>query len=180
MFETTPPQPLPDGFDVSGDLSGDLSGELADLSDPVAQVIAAELASGFIRLCMCRTEPIVARLARFEAVLDKPGVIGLEKRLLAHRLYRDIDRQVFDLLRQCIPLPQAETVWSRIEVLLRERFADVVGTAASFLLSDDRDTAIQMATVATTMAAREVRSAVAGIIAEVHQLDEGESQRGAR
>lgn len=154
MFETTPPQQQPDGID------------LTELADPVAQVVAAELASSFIRLCMCRTEPVVERLARLEAVLGKPGVIGLEKRLMAQRLYRDIDRQVFDLVRRCVPLAHAEAAWSRIENLLREQFADVVGTAASFLISDDRDTAIQMATVATTMAARELRPRVAEILSQ--------------
>jgi hypothetical protein len=61
---------------------------------------------------------------------------------------------------------------ARIEALLRERFADVVDTAASYVLSDDREVAIQMATVATTMAAREVRSGIAEIIGQTRLGDE--------
>ena len=61
---------------------------------------------------------------------------------------------------------------SRLEDLLREKFAEVVATAASYLLSDDRDTAIQMACVATTMAAREVRSQGADIIGQTHACAE--------
>lgn len=46
------------------------------------------------------------------------------------------------------------------------QFGDVVKTAVSYLLSHDRDTAIQMTSVATTMAGREVRRAVSQIIAD--------------
>jgi superfamily II DNA/RNA helicase len=75
-------------------------------------------------------------------------------------------------LRGCVPLEHAEFALARIEALLRERFADVVDTAASYVLSDDREVAIQMATVATTMAAREVRSGIAEIIGQTRLGDE--------
>jgi hypothetical protein len=153
--------PLPDSCD------------LADLSDPLAAVVAVELASRFVRLCMCQTEPIVARLARHEAALGKRGGIALEKRTVAQRLYRMIDTDVFHGLSAAVPLAHAEFALSRIEVLLREQFAEVVGTTASYLLSDGRDTAIQMATVATTMAAREVRTQVAAIIGQTRESVDG-------
>ena len=160
MFETTPPQPLPDSVD------------LTQLDDPMAAVTAAELTGSFVQLCMCSTEPMVARLAGQEVMLRKPGGIELTKRMFALQLYRRIEADVFGLLRTCVPLAHAGFALSRIEALLREHFADVIGTAASYLLSDDRDTAIQMATVATTMAARELRSGVAAIIGETRDLDE--------
>ena len=148
--------------------------DLADLADPVAAVVAVELASCFVRLCMCQTEPIVARLARHEVALRKRGGIALEKRTVAQRLYRLIDAEVFHGLSAAVPLSHAEFALSRIEVLLRRQFAEVVGTAASYLLSDSRDAAIQMATVATTMAAREVRGQIAGIIGETRRpADDG-------
>lgn len=162
MFETTPPQPLPaaDGID------------LADLADPLAGVAAAELTSSFVQLCMCSTEPIVSRLAGQEVMLRKPGGIELSKRMFAQQLYRRIDADVFHLLRSCVPLSHAEIALAQLEDLLRLKFAEVVETAASYVLSDDRDTAIQMACVATTMAARELRGAVAGIIGATHLSDE--------
>ena len=155
MSETTPP-------------ASD-SCDLADLADPVAAVVAVELTSRFVRLCMCQTEPIVARLARNEPTLRKPGGLDLYKRTVAQRLYRLIDAEVFAELSAAVPLSHAEFALSRIEVLLRRQFADVVGTAASYLLSDGRDAAIQMATVATTMAAREVRTQVAVIIGQTRE-----------
>lgn len=162
MFETTPPQTPAGPDDI----------DLTELEDPVAGVIAAELASCFVQLCMCSTEPVVAKLAGQESMLRKPGGIDLSKRVFAQQLYRRIDADVFHLLRRCVPLAHAEFALSRIEVLLREQFADVVETAASYLLSDDREVAIQMATVATTMAAREVRSQVAGIIGQTRQFED--------
>lgn len=160
MFETTPPQPLPDSID------------LADLDDPLAGVVAAELTSCFVQLCMCSTEPIVAKLAGQQVMLAKPGGIALSKRVYAQQMYRRIDADIFHLLRGCVPLEHAEFALAQIEALLRERFADVVDTAASYVLSDDREVAIQMATVATTMAAREVRSGVAEIIGQTRLCDE--------
>lgn len=163
MFETTPPQ-MPSQ-------PGSESIDLSELEDPLAAVMAAELSSSFVQLCMCSTEPVVAKLAGQEVMLRKPGGVDLSKRVFAQQLYRRIDADVFHLLRRCVPLAHAEFALSRIETLLRAQFADVIETAASYLLSDDRDTAIQMATVATTMAAREVRSQVAEIIAQTRQLD---------
>jgi len=152
VFETTPFPPLPDSIDIT------------ELTDPVASVIAAELTDRFVRLSMGQTEPVVARLARNEATLRKPGGIDLEKMTVAQLLYRRIETAVFRQLSLTVPLSHAEFALSRIEVLLREQFAEITGTAASYLLSDGRDAAIQMATVATTMAAREVRSGLVGII----------------
>jgi len=164
MFETSPPapQPLPppEGVDLAG------------LDDPLAAVAAAELASCFVQVCMCSTEPVVARLAEQEVMLLKPGGVELSRRVFAQQLYRRVEADVFALLRSCVPLENAEFALSRLEDLLREKFADVVATAASYLLSDDRDTAIQMACVATTMAARAVRSQVADIIGQTHVVEE--------
>ena len=160
MFETTPPPPLPDSIDS------------ADLDDPLAGVVAAELGSRFVRLCMSWTEPVVAKLAGQQMMLAEPGGIALSTRVYAQQMYRRIDADVFHLLRGSVPLEHAEFALTRIEALLRQHFADVVETAASYLLSDDRETAIQMATVATTMAAREVRTGVAGIIARTHLVGE--------
>ena len=162
MFETTPPQPLPDGVDLV---------DLAELADPVAAVVAAELTARFIQLCMGQAEPVVSRLARSEVTLRKPGGIDLEKMTLAQLLYRQIETKVFRQLSRTVPLSHAEFALSRIEILLREQFADVVGTAASYLLSDGRDVAIQMAAVATTMAAREVRRGMVGIIGHTRPDD---------
>lgn len=160
MFETTPPQPMPDSID------------LAELADPVAAVVAAELTGRFIQLCMGQAEPVVARLARNEVTLRKPGGIDLEKMTLAQLLYRQIDSKVFRQLSRTVPLSHAEFALSRIEVLLREQFADVVGTAASYLLTDGRDVAIQMVAVATTMAARDVRRRMVEIIGQTREEDE--------
>ena len=152
MPDTTPP--APDSCD------------LADLTDPVAAVVAVEVARSFLQLCMCQTEPMVARLAHNEAALRRPGGIELDKRTVAQRLYRRIDAEVFAKLSAAVPLSPAEFALSRIETMLRRQFAEVVGTAASYLLSDGRDAAIQMATVATTMAARDVRAEIAAIIGQ--------------
>ncbi|MFM9034407.1 MAG: hypothetical protein ACKOQ4_08985 [Mycobacterium sp.] len=163
MPDTYPSQPLPDSVDLSVDL--------AQLEDPLAAVTAADLTSRFVRLVMCSTEPLVTKLAGQEVMLRLPGGIDLSKRVFAQHLYRRIDADVFGMLRACVPLTHAADALWLIECLLREQFADVVGTAASYLLSDDRDTAIQMATVATTMAAREVRSGVADIIIRTRESD---------
>lgn len=160
MFDTTPPQPGPDSID------------LADLDDPLAGVVAAELTSRFVQLCMYSTEPMVAKLACQQVMLGKPGGAELSQRVFAQQMYRRIDADVFHLLRGCVPLAHAEFALSRIETMLRERFAEIVSTAVSYVLSDDREVAIQMTTVATTMAAREVRSQVAAIIGETRLLDE--------
>jgi hypothetical protein len=146
--------------------------DLSELEDPVAAVLAAELTSCFVQLCLCSAEPIVAKLAGQEVMLRKPGGIDLSKRVFAQQLYRRIDTDVFQLLRSCVPLEHAEFALSRIEVALREQFADIVATAASHVLSDDREVALQMAAVATTMAAREVRAEVMAIIAATRQSDE--------
>jgi hypothetical protein len=170
MPETTPPQPSPDAIDLT-----DLT-DLADLADPVAAVVAVEMTTSFVRLCLCQTEPMVARLACNEATLRKPGGLELEKRTLSKELYRLIDRTVFRQLSAAVPLSHAEFALSRVETMLREQFAEIAGTAASDLLTDDRDTAIQMAAVAITMAAREVRAQVADVIAATRQRDEPEDE----
>lgn len=156
MFETTPPQP--ESFDTDA-----LSEEL---EDPIAGVVAVELSRRFVRLCLCWTEPMVDDLSSQETMLRKPGGPELAERMLAQRLYQRIDPQVFGLLRTCVPLAYAEFTLSLMEEMLRGQFGDVVKTAVSYLLSHDRDTAIQMTSVATTMAGREVRRAVSQIIAD--------------
>lgn len=164
MFDTTAPQPQPspslDGVDLAG------------LADPVAGVVAAELSSCFVQLCMCATEPMVARLASQEVMLRLPGGVELSKRVYAQQLYRRIDAEVFHLLRNCVPLEHAEVALSQAEEMLRAKFAAVVETAASYLLSDDRETAIQMAAVATTMAAREVRGELAEIVGRAYPAEQ--------
>lgn len=162
MFETTPPQP--DSFDP--DLPTD------DLTDPVGGVVAVELSRRFVRLCLSWSEPMAADLAAQEAVLRQPGGADLAERMLAQRLYQRIDPQVFRLLRVCVPLAQAEFALSRTEELLRAKFGEVVRTMIGYLLSHDRDTAIQMGAVAITMAGREVRAAVADIVADTHLTED--------
>jgi hypothetical protein len=71
-----------------------------------------------------------------------------------------------------VPLTHAEFTLSQMEEMLRGKFGEVVRTLAGFLLSHDRDTAIQMGAVAITMAGREVRAAVAAIIADTHLADD--------
>ena len=164
MFETTPPQPAPDSFDP--EMVAD------DLIDPVGGVVAVELSRRFVRLCLSWSEPMVADLAAQETMLRQPGGMNLAERMLAQRLYQRIDPQVFRLLRVCVPLTRAEFSLSQMEEMLRGKFGEVVRTLVSYLLSHDRDTAIQMGAVAITMAGREVRSAVAAIIADTHLADD--------
>lgn len=164
MFETTPPQPAPDSFDPDT-----LSDELID---PVGGVVAVELSRRFVRLCLSWSEPMAADLAAQETVLRQPGGADLAERMLAQRLYQRIDPQVFRLLRVCVPLSHAEFTLSRTEEMLRAKFGEVVRTMISYLLSHDRDTAIQMGAVATTMAGREVSAAVAAIVADTHPADD--------
>ena len=159
MFETTPPSPGPDLAD------------LADLTDPIGSVIAIELSRSFIRRCLSGAEPIVSELAGQESTLRKSGGVELAKRLMSQRLYHRMDADVFRLLRRCVPLSHAAGALTEIEDVLRTQFAEVIGTAASYLLSDDRDVAIQMTAVATTMAGREVHSAIAGIVAANRESD---------
>lgn len=164
MFETTPPQPAPD--DVDPEMLVD------DLTDPIGGVIAVELSRRFVRLCLSWSEPMVADLAGQEVVLRQPGGADLAERMLAQRLYQRIDPQVFRLLRVCVPLAHAEFALCRMEEMLRAKFGEVVRAMTSYLLSHDRDTAIQMGAVAITMAGREVRAAVAQIIADSHVADD--------
>lgn len=166
MFETTPPQPAPDSFDPDLDLSAD------DLTDPVGGVVAVELSRRFVRLCLSWSEPMVADLAGQESMLRQPGGADLAERILAQRLYQRIDPLVFRLLRVCVPLAHAECTLGKTEEMLRAKFAEVVRTLVSYLLSHDRDTAIQMGAVAITMAGREVRAAVAAIVAETHPTED--------
>lgn len=161
MFETTPPdQPDSPGF-------------VTDLEDPIGGVIAVELSRRFVRLCLSWAEPMTADLASRESMLRQPGGPELAERMLAKSLYHRIDPQVLRLLPACVPLAHAESAYSRLEEALRDRFGDVVRTAVSFLLSDDRDTAIRMLAVATTMAGRQVAAEVAAIIADTRALEEG-------
>ena len=87
-------------------------------------------------------------------------------------LFRKCQGVVFDLLRNSVPLEHAGSAMSRVEELLRAAFSEVIRTAADYLLSDDRDTAIQMMTVATTMAAREVRAGFAEIVIATRRVEE--------
>lgn len=164
MFETTPPQPAPEGFDP--EMLAD------DLTDPIGGVVAVELSRRFVRLCLSWSEPMAADLAAQETLLRQAGGADLAERMMAQRLYHRIDPQVFRLLRICVPLAHAEFALCRTEELLRAKFGEVVRTMVSYLLSHDRDTAIQMGAVATTMAGREVRAGVAAIIADTHLADD--------
>ena len=161
MFETSSPQPASDCIDV----------DLAELADPIASVVAVELSRRVIRRGLSWAEPMVTDLAAQETVLRQAGGIDLVKRIFAQRFYRRVDAEVFQLLRRCVPLAHADFVLSRVEVLLRAHFADIVGTAASHLLSHDRDTAIQMTAVAATMAGREVHTEVMAIMAEMRLIE---------
>ena len=162
MFETSPPQPMSDTIDVA---------DMAALADPIAGVVAVELSRRIVQRGMSWAEPMVCDLARQETVLRQEGGIDLMKRLFAQRFYRRVDAEVFRLLRQTVPLAYAEFAMSRIEDVLRSHFADIVGTAASHLLSHDRDTAIQMTAVAATMAGRQVHTEVLEIIGQIRMLD---------
>ena len=161
MFETSPSQPASDCIDV----------DLAELADPIASVVAVELSRRVIRRGLSWAEPMVTDLAAQETVLRQAGGIDLVKRIFAQRFYRRVDAEVFQLLRRCVPLAHADFVLSRVEVLLRTHFADIVGTAASHLLSHYRDTAIQMTAVAATMAGREVHTEVMAIMAEMRLIE---------
>lgn len=164
MFDMTPPPPASDSFDHEA--------LAADLLDPIGGVVAVELSRRFVRLCLSWSEPMVADLAAQETMLRRRGGADLAERLLAQRLYQRIDAQVFRLLQASVPLAHAEFALGQLEEMLRAKFGFVVRTVVSYLLSDDRDTAIQMAAVATTMAGREVRAAVAGIIADTHLAED--------
>ena len=107
---------------------------------------------------------MVADLASQESLLRKPGGADFVERMLAQRFYRRIEPHVVRMLEICVPLEHAESALARLEEVLRGRFGEVVRTAASYLLSHDRDTAIQMVAVATTMAGRVVRADVADIL----------------
>jgi len=165
MFETNPTQPAADTIDLA-----DLA-DTADLADPIASVVAVELSRRIVQRGMSWAEPMVSDLAGQETVLRQAGGIDLMKRLFAQRFYRRVDAEVFRLLRQSVPLAHAEFAMSRIEDVLRSHFADIVGTAASHLLSHDRDTAIQMTAVAATMAGRQVHTEVLAIIGQIRMLD---------
>lgn len=172
VFETNPPPPLPDGFAADGpDGLRDL-GDLSDLDDPVSGVVAEELSRRFVGLCLSWAEPMTADLAAQESMLRKPGGPELAGRMFAQRLYHRFDPQVFRMLRVCVPLAHAEFALSRAEEMLREQFGAVVSTIVSFLLSHDRDVAIQMAATAATMGAREVRQRIVAIIADTHRYDD--------
>lgn len=164
MYETTPPHPASDSFDAEA---------LADdLLDPIGAVVAVELSRRFVRLCLSWSEPMVADLAAQETMLRRRGGVELAERLLAQRLYQRIDPQVFRLLQASVPLAHAEFTLCQLEEMLRAKFGAVVRTVVSYLLSHDRDTAIQMGAVATTMAGREVRAAVVRIMADTHLADD--------
>ena len=169
MFETTPPQPTPHGTELA-DLTD--PADLVGLADPIASVIAVELSRRIVRRGVCWAEPMVSDLAAQETVLRQAGGIDLMKRVFAQQFYRRVDAEVFHLLRRCVPLAHAEFAMSRAEDVLRRHFADIVGTAASHLLSHDRDTAIHMTAVAATLAGREVHSEVIEIIRATRLLDE--------
>ena len=164
MYETPRSQPTSDHVDLD---------ELADdLLDPIGGVVAVELSRRFVRLCLSWSEPMVADLAGQETMLRRRGGVELAERLLSQRLYQRIDPQVFRLLHVSVPLAHAEFALGQMEEMLRAKFGDVVRTVVSYLLSHDRDTAIQMGAVATTMAGREVRAAVAQIMADTHLADD--------
>jgi hypothetical protein len=164
MFDITPPQSVPNSVD--SEMLAD------DLTDPIGGVVAVELSRRFVRLCLSWSEPMVADLAAQETLLRQPGGSDLAERMLAQRLYRRIDPEVFRLLRVCVPLSHAELVLCQMEEMLRSMFGGVVATMISYLLSHDRDTAIQLGAVAITMAGREVRRAVAKIVADTHLADD--------
>ena len=164
MYETTPPHVPSDSVDTD---------EFADdLLDPIGGVVAVVLSRRFLRLCHSASEPVVADLAAQETMLRRRGGVELAERLLAQRLYQRIDPQVFRLLQSSVPLAHAEFTLGQLEEMLRAKFGGVVRTVISYLLSHDRDTAIQMGAVATTMAGREVRAAVAQIMADTHLADD--------
>ena len=136
----------------------------AELQDPIAGVVAVELSRRFLRLCLSWAEPMIADLAAQESMLRKPGGPDLAERMLARRLYQRIDPEVFRLLPVAVPLAHAGHASAQIEDALRNRFAEVVGAGLSYLLSDDRDVAIQMLAVAATAAARQVVTDIEAVI----------------
>lgn len=163
MFETTPSQSLPE-------LPADI--DLSDLDDPTAGVIAVELSHLVVRLCMRQAEPLVSDLASKEGFLRQDGGPEVAARLFAMRMFQQIDAAVYYQLRSCVPRDRIAAAQARTEELLRARFSDVVGTAASYLLSDGRDVAIQMTAVAATMAGKEVAAAMPAVIAEFQSIEE--------
>lgn len=167
MFETTPPQSLPelpDDFDLS------------ELEDPTTGVVVVEMSHLVVRKCLAWAEPLVSDLARQEAFLRKPGAPEVVARVFAMRFFRAFDAEVFHQLKVCVPLIQIAAAQARAEELLRGQFEDVVSTAVSYLLSDGRDVAIQMTAVAATMAGHEVRNGMAALIEEFRsqEVDEAE------
>lgn len=177
MFETPPPSPPP--VPSSMPEASDSENFRADLDDPIAAVVAVDLSRRFVGLCLSWAEPMVADLASQESMLSRPGGAELVERLLALRLYRRIEPHVLRMLQVCVPLEHAEAAFARIEEVLRAQFHEVVKTATSYLRTHDRDIAIQMVAVATTMAGRAVRTAVAGILAAARpSLDCGEQTFG--
>lgn len=167
MFETTPPQSLPE-------LPADV--DLSELEDPTTGVVVVELSHLVVRKCLAWAEPLVSDLARQEAFLRKPGASEVMARVFAMRFFRAFDVEVFHQLKVCVPLTQIAAAQARAEELLRSRFEDVVNTAVSYLLSDGRDVAIQMTAVAATMAGNEVREGMAALIEEFRsdEVDEVE------
>lgn len=163
------PEPVPSSLPgPSAPEAGDACPTAADdaeLQDPIAGVVSAELSRRFVRLCLSWAEPMITDLASQEAMLRQDGGPELAQRMLANRLYQRIDPEVFRLLRVAVPLADARGVFDRVEDLLRHQFGTVVATAISYLLSHDRDVAIQMLAVAVTMAGREVMSDVSTSIA---------------
>jgi len=166
VFEITPASSTPDVID-----SETLR---ADLEDPIAAVVAVELSRRFVGLCLSWAEPMVADLAAQESMLRKPGGAELVERLLAQRLYRRVEPHVLRMMQVCVPLEHAEVALARIEDVLRAQFGDVVRTATGYLRTHDRDTAIQMVAVATTMAGRQVRAKAAVILAAATYSGEGQ------
>ena len=163
MFETTPPQSLPE-------LPADV--DLSDLDDPTAGVIAVEFSHLVVRLCMRQVEPLVSELASKEGFLRQDGGPEVASRLFAMRWFQQIDAAVYYQLRCCVPRDQIAAAQARTEELLRAQISAVVGTAISYLLSDGRDAAIQMTAVAATMAGKEVAAAMPAVIAEFQSLQE--------
>jgi len=171
MFETTPSSaPTPDQSEPQ---QRDPETVSADLEDPIAAVVAVELARRFVGLCLSWAEPMVADLASREAMLRKPGGAALAERLLAQRLYRRIEPHVLRMLEICVSLEHAEAALARVEEVLRKQFAEVVGAATSYLRTHDRDTALQMVAVASTMADRPVRTEVARVLAAARFAADG-------
>ena len=164
MFETTPPQSLPE-------LPADF--DLSDLDDPTAGVIAVEVSHLLVRLCLKSAETLVSELAAKEGFLREAGGPEVASRLFAMRLFQQIDAALYRQLRCCLPLDQVAAAQVRTEELLRVKLVEVVGTAVRYLLSDGRDVAIQMTAVAATTAGSEMRAAMPAVIADF-------DQRGAR